>query len=59
MLAGGYASPPERTRFLREAEATASLGHPNIVQVTGRRRTDSRVARFGPTTPKQLRAATV
>jgi eukaryotic-like serine/threonine-protein kinase len=51
MLAGGYASPPERTRFLREAEATASLGHPNIVQVIGRRRTDSRVARFGPTTP--------
>ncbi len=33
VLAGGYASPQERARFLAEAEAVASLQHPNIVQV--------------------------
>src|SRR4051812_3556920 len=33
LLAGAYAQPAERERFLREAEAVASLRHPNIVQV--------------------------
>jgi serine/threonine-protein kinase len=33
LLAGVYASPNERQRFLREAEAVAGLRHPNIVQV--------------------------
>ena len=33
LLAGAYASPRERERFLREAEAAAGLRHPNIVQV--------------------------
>jgi serine/threonine-protein kinase len=33
LLAGAYASPMERERFLREAEAVAGLRHPNIVQV--------------------------
>jgi serine/threonine-protein kinase len=33
LLAGAYAGPPERARFQREAEAVASLRHPNIVQV--------------------------
>ena len=33
LLAGAYASPEERERFLREAEAAAGLRHPNIVQV--------------------------
>ncbi len=33
LLAGAYAEPAERERFLREAEAVAALGHPNIVQV--------------------------
>src|SRR5262249_25048226 len=33
MLAGAYASPRERKRFQREAEAVAGLRHPNIVQV--------------------------
>ncbi|HEV3345318.1 MAG TPA: tetratricopeptide repeat protein [Pirellulales bacterium] len=33
MLAGAYAGPRERERFLREAEAVASLRHPNVVQV--------------------------
>src|SRR5262249_55487580 len=32
-LAGTHAPPAERERFLREAEAVASLRHPNIVQV--------------------------
>ncbi len=33
LLAGAYASPDERERFFREAEAAAGLRHPNIVQV--------------------------
>src|SRR5262245_44568807 len=33
LLAGVYAGPQERERFLREAEAVAGLRHPNIVQV--------------------------
>jgi serine/threonine-protein kinase len=33
LLAGAYAGPHERERFQREAEAVASLRHPNIVQV--------------------------
>jgi serine/threonine-protein kinase len=33
VLAEGVASPAERSRFGREAEATARLQHPNIVQI--------------------------
>jgi serine/threonine-protein kinase len=33
ILAGAYASPRERERFQREAEAVAGLRHPNIVQI--------------------------
>ena len=33
LLAGPYARPEERERFLREAQAVAALRHPNIVQV--------------------------
>src|SRR5580704_17043585 len=33
LLAGVYASATERARFLREAEAVAHLGHPNVVQI--------------------------
>jgi serine/threonine-protein kinase len=33
LLAGAYAGPTERERFLREAEAVAGLRHANIVQV--------------------------
>jgi serine/threonine-protein kinase len=32
-LLGAYASPQERERFQREAEAVAALRHPNIVQI--------------------------
>src|SRR5262245_36457081 len=35
LLAGAYAAPEERERFLREAEAVAGLRHANIVQVHG------------------------
>ena len=33
LITGGYAGPHERTRFQREAEAIASLRHPNIIHV--------------------------
>jgi serine/threonine-protein kinase len=33
LLTGGYAGPPERARFQREAEAVAGLRHANLVQV--------------------------
>jgi serine/threonine-protein kinase len=33
LLAGAYATPHERARFQREAEAVAGLRHPNIVQL--------------------------
>src|ERR1700685_289485 len=33
LLVGAHAQPAERERFLREAEAVATLAHPNIVQV--------------------------
>jgi serine/threonine-protein kinase len=33
LLAGAYAGPLERERFLKEAEAVAGLRHPGIVQV--------------------------
>jgi WD40 repeat protein/serine/threonine protein kinase len=33
LLAGEHAGPDQRARFRREAEATAALQHPNIVQV--------------------------
>jgi eukaryotic-like serine/threonine-protein kinase len=33
LIAGAYARPHERARFQREAEAVASLQHPNIVAV--------------------------
>jgi WD40 repeat protein len=33
ILAGGYAGAEQRTRFRTEAEAIASLQHPNIVQI--------------------------
>lgn len=33
VIAGGHASIDERARFQREAEALASLQHPNIIQV--------------------------
>lgn len=35
LLAGSYATADDRERFLREAEAVASLRHANIVQVYG------------------------
>src|SRR5579871_1856139 len=33
VLAGSYASPAERSRFLAEAEAVARMQHPHIVQI--------------------------
>jgi eukaryotic-like serine/threonine-protein kinase len=33
ILAGAYASPQDRARFQREAQAVAALRHPNVVQV--------------------------
>ncbi|MDX2132957.1 MAG: serine/threonine-protein kinase [Planctomycetota bacterium] len=33
LLSGGFASPAEQSRFLREAQALAGLRHPHIVQV--------------------------
>jgi eukaryotic-like serine/threonine-protein kinase len=33
LLTGAYAGPRERARFQREAEAVASLHHPNIVEI--------------------------
>ncbi|HEV3023205.1 MAG TPA: protein kinase, partial [Pirellulales bacterium] len=33
VLAGAYASPQERERFQREAQAAAALRHPNVVQI--------------------------
>src|SRR5262249_37194307 len=33
ILAGAHSSPAERARFKAEAEATARLRHPNIVQI--------------------------
>jgi serine/threonine-protein kinase len=35
LLAGAWAGPQERERFLREAEAVAGLRHANVVQVYG------------------------
>jgi serine/threonine protein kinase/tetratricopeptide (TPR) repeat protein len=35
LLSGMYAAPQEQERFLREAEAVASLRHGNIIQVYG------------------------
>ncbi len=33
LLGGAHASPQERARFQREAEALAELGHPHVVQI--------------------------
>lgn len=33
LMSGGYAAAPELARFAREAQAIASLRHPNIIQV--------------------------
>ena len=33
LLAGDFATSPQRARFLREAEAIAGLSHPSIVQI--------------------------
>ena len=40
ILAGAYALPNQRQRFLREAEAIAAVAHPNIVQVYNAGETD-------------------
>src|SRR5208282_2609284 len=42
LLVGAHAQPTERERFLREAEAVATLCHPNIVQVHNAGEVDGR-----------------
>ena len=42
LLTGPFARPVERERFLREAEAVAGLGHPNVVPVYDSGESDGR-----------------